>query len=220
MQRGAAALLRVCPSCNVIPADGAHPTGGIGLPSHPVVFYNILSLNEAPKRVVFGLKISVYSFQWGADISFFKGDMPLRRCMERLRFKHTREHSECRVSWKGALIRRNGPSTSSTLKCRRRAQATRKCNSPRWVNKDSQGNRNRWGFLQFQNGAALHTTDKGSPAKMWNLMETELGLLGVGHLSKTAKAPGGHSDLQHVPFRYHYRHHHGQCLGRAFTCLE
>lgn len=158
---------------------------------HPVAFYNILNLNEAPKRVVFRLKISVYSFQWGADISFFKGDMPLQRYIERLKFKHTREHSKWHMSWKGALIRCNG---SSTLKCRRTMHATRKYNTPRWVNKHSQGNRNRWGFLQFQNGAALHITDKGSRAKMWSLMETELSLLGVSRLSKVAKAPEGHSD--------------------------
>ena len=120
------------------------------------------------------------------------------------------------MSWKGALIRCNG---SSTLKCRRTMHATRKYNTPRWVNKHSQGNRNRWGFLQFQNGAALHITDKGSQAKMWSLMETELSLLGVSRLSKVAKAPEGHSDWQHAPFSYRYRHR-GQCLGRAFTCLE
>lgn len=54
-----------------------------------MVFYNILHLNEAPREgrvVVFGLKISVYSFQQEADISFFKGDMPLQRCIERLKF--------------------------------------------------------------------------------------------------------------------------------------
>lgn len=44
--------------------------------------------------VVFGLKISVYSFQQEADISFFKGDMPLQRCIERLKFEHTLEHSK------------------------------------------------------------------------------------------------------------------------------
>lgn len=194
-----------------IPAEWTHSTGSVCLPFHLMVFYSILNLNEAPKRVVFRLKISVYAFQWGADISFFRGDMPLQRCIERLKFKHTHEHSKRHVSWKGALIRCNG---SSTLKRRRRTHATRKYNNPRWVNKHSQGNRNKWGFLPFQNGAALHITDKGSRAKMWSLTETELGLLGVGRLSKMAKAPG-----RHVPFSYHYRHH-GQGLGRAFTCLE
>lgn len=73
--------------------------------------------------VVFRLKISVHSFPWEADISFFKGDMPLQRRIERWKFKHALEHPKWHTSYKETLIRCND---SSTLKWRGRTYATRK----------------------------------------------------------------------------------------------
>ena len=127
--------------------------------------------------MVFRLKISVYSFSREADIAFFRGDMPLQRCTERLKFEHTLKHSKWHMSYKGALIRCNG---SSTLKCRRRTHAERKYNSTCWVNKHTLKEiRADWVSFSFKIAQPCIALDKGSQAKHRAICRWSWDVLGV-----------------------------------------